>query len=377
MASTILSSEFHPTVGAAPATAASRAQRRNRGSFGSGSLSGQMKAMAQQQHADRNSSKSKARSGKGGADAESAALLLEWDAISLWRQEGSEHIRTGYRRETASWKDCLWSWTYLHNETVSIFSHVVGALLFLSLPYHIFHTEIPPRYAVATPADVVVCSVYFGGVAICFTLSTIFHTFMSHSPTVYARGMQLDFQGILLLMWGSTAPLAYYSFGETPSWQGKGGNYLHAASSSSLSSSTTMTIYGVATTVLAALCSLATFHPNIGGPRLGHARAVLFAAFGAGSFLVPIAHGVWAYGWAEASRRVGLPWIGLTVACNGFGVLVYAFKIPEKWFPRVFDIFGASHQVMHIMVVFAALAYSQAVLAAFDYRHGGKSLDGY
>ncbi|KAK7993956.1 transcription Factor IIF- Rap30/Rap74- interaction [Apiospora arundinis] len=337
--------------------------------------------MAQQQ-ADRNSPKSKkAGSGeRGAAGAESAALLLEWDAISPWRQEGSEHIRTGYRRETASWKDCLWSWTYLHNETVSIFSHVVGALLFLSLPYHIFHTEIPPRYAVATAADMVVCSVYFGGVAICFTLSTIFHTFMSHSPTVYARGMQLDFQGILLLMWGSTAPLAYYSFGETPSWQGDGGNYLHAASSSSSSSSssaTTMTIYGVATTVLAALCSLATFHPNIGGPRLGHARAVLFAAFGAGSFLVPIVHGVWTYGWAETSRRVGLPWIGLTVACNGFGVLVYAFKIPEKWFPRVFDILGASHQIMHIMVVFAALAYSQAVLAAFDYRHSGKSLDGY
>lgn len=158
-----------------------------------------------------------------------------------------------------------------------------------------------------------------------------FHTFMSHSPTVYARGMQLDFQGILLLMWGSTAPLAYYSFGDTPSWQGDDGNYLHAASSSSSSSSsssaTTMTIYGVATTVLAALCSLATFHPNIGGPRLGHARAVLFAAFGAGSFLVPIVHGVWTYGWAETSRRVGLPWIGLTVACNGFGVLVYAFKV--------------------------------------------------
>lgn len=60
-----------------------------------------------------------------------------------------------------------------HLYIVSIFSHIVGALLFLSLPYYIFHTEIPPRYAVATPADMVVCSVYFGGVAICFTLSTM------------------------------------------------------------------------------------------------------------------------------------------------------------------------------------------------------------
>ncbi|KAK8096981.1 hypothetical protein PG999_012925 [Apiospora kogelbergensis] len=339
--------------------------------------------MAQQQAGKKSPKSKKVREGGRG-------LLLEWDAISPWRQEGSEHIRTGYRfvvdcpvaschalanfkgsrRETASWEDCLWSWTYLHNETVSIFSHIVGALLFLSLPYHIFSTEIPPRYTVATLADIVVCSIYFGGVAVCFTLSTIFHTFMSHSPTVYARGMQLDFQGILLLMWGSTVPLAHYSFGEPPcrgGGGGGGGNHLHTALSSS--SSTAMTMYGLATTILAGLCSLATFHPGIGGPRLGHARAVLFAAFGLGSFLVPVGHGIWTYGWAEESRRVGLPWIGLTVACNGFGVLVYAFKLPEKWFPKVFDLFGASHQIMHVMVVFAALAYSQAVLAAFDYRH--------
>ncbi|KAK7959103.1 uncharacterized protein PG986_003957 [Apiospora aurea] len=274
------------------------------------------------------------------------------------------HLLTGERRqETGSWRDCLRSWTYLHNETVSIFSHVVGALLFLSLPWHIFRAEIPPRYAVATTADIVVCSIYFGGVAVCFTLSTIFHTFMSHSPTVYARGMQLDFQGILLLMWGSTVPLAYYNFGDDEPCQP------HA-----MQISTAAKAYGFVTTALALLCSLATFHPGIGGPRLGPARAALFAAFGVGSFLVPLGHGAAARGWDEQGRRLGLPWIGATVVCNGVGVAMYAFKIPEKWYPKVFDIFGASHQIMHIMVVFAALAYSQAVLAAFDYRHSG-SLD--
>ncbi|KAK7953202.1 hypothetical protein PG988_013896 [Apiospora saccharicola] len=319
MASPILSSEFHD----AGAPVASRPQRRNRGGSSGGGLSGQVKALAQQ--ADkRMSPKSKPARREGSLGARGELSLLDWDAI------------------------------------LSIFSHVLGALLFLSLPYHIFNTEIPPRYAVATRADVMVCSVYFGGVAICFILSTIFHTFMSHSPTVYARGMQLDFQGILLLMWGSTVPLAYYHFGEPC-------RHMHI--------STAAMTYGVVTTALAMLCSFATFHPGIGGPRLGHARAVLFAAFGVGSFLVPVGHGVWAYGWAEQSRRLGLPWIGLTVLCNGVGVVLYAFKIPEKWYPKVFDIFGASHQIMHIMVVFAALAYSQAVLAAFDYRHSGRGMN--
>jgi adiponectin receptor len=45
-------------------------------------------------------------------------------------------------------------------------------------------------------------------------------------------------------------------------------------------------------------------------------------------------------------------------------------QFPEKWFPKTFDLFGASHQIMHVMVVLAALAYAKAVVAAFDYRHG-------
>lgn len=236
----------------------------------------------------------------------------------------------------------------MHNETVNIYSHIIGAILFLSLPFYIFSTEVPPRYKIATPVDVVVCSIYFIGVGICFALSTIFHTFMSHSEAAYTLGIKLDYQGILLLMWGSTIPLAYYSF---PCRTG-----LQVA-------------YWMVDTVLAGLCSLATFHPAIGGPHLGHVRAVLFGSFGLGSFLVPIAHGIVLYGLTEQSQRVGLPWIVLTVFCNVSGGIPYALKVPEKWYPRTFDIVGASHQIMHTMVVFAALAYTWAVLAAFDYRH--------
>lgn len=53
--------------------------------------------------------------------------------------------------------------------------------------------------------------------------------------------------------------------------------------------------------------------------------------------------------------------------------LLFGSQFPEKWFPRRFDLFGASHQIMHVMVVAAALAYTKAVLEAFDYlhEHGG------
>jgi predicted membrane channel-forming protein YqfA (hemolysin III family) len=39
-----------------------------------------------------------------------------------------------------------------------------------------------------------------------------FHTIMNHSPKMDKLGMQLDFQGVILLMWGATIPLIYYGF---------------------------------------------------------------------------------------------------------------------------------------------------------------------
>ncbi|KAI1078754.1 hemolysin-III channel protein-like protein Izh2 [Whalleya microplaca] len=274
--------------------------------------------------------------------------LLEWKELSTWRQNGSEHLRTGYREEHASLCSCLHSWLYIHNETVNIFSHIFGMILFLALPLYIFGTEIAPRYELATPADILVCSIYFLGVGICFALSALFHTVMCHSEAMYSNGVILDYQGVMLLMWGANVPLIYYSypcdFGlQLGSW---GFN-----------------------TILAVLCSYATFHQSIGGPALGHIRALLFAAFGFSSVVAPAVGGVLKHGFEAHSHRVGLYWIGVTAVFNATGVVAYAAKFPERWYPRTFDIIGASHQIMHIMALSAAVAYTEAMLQAFDYHH--------
>ncbi len=39
-----------------------------------------------------------------------------------------------------------------------------------------------------------------------------FHTIMNHSQRVAQFGVQLDYQGIVLLMWGASIPLIYYGF---------------------------------------------------------------------------------------------------------------------------------------------------------------------
>lgn len=129
---------------------------------------------------------------------------------------------------------------------------------------------------------------------------------MCHSEAVYSLGIKLDYQGILLLMCGANVPLIYYSIPCEPRSQ---------------------VAYWSFNTLLAGLCSLATFHPSIGGPHLGHVRAWLFATFGFCSVIAPIIIGVMKHGIEDQSRRVGLAWIGMTALFNGTGVVVYALKV--------------------------------------------------
>ena len=80
--------------------------------------------------------------------------------------------------------------------------------------------------------------------------------------------------------------------------------------------------------------------------------AVLFGAFGFGSFLAPVGHGVLRFGLAEQSQRIGLGWIGLTALFNGAGVVLYALKVSDDatgglWVcaDHVFQLFAPTHRL--------------------------------
>jgi hypothetical protein len=45
-------------------------------------------------------------------------------------------------------------------------------------------------------------------------------------------------------------------------------------------------------------------------------------------------------------------------------------QFPERWFKVRFDIWGASHQVLHVAVVLAGLAHLRGLIAAFEHARG-------
>jgi predicted membrane channel-forming protein YqfA (hemolysin III family) len=48
-----------------------------------------------------------------------------------------------------------------------------------------------------------------------------------------------------------------------------------------------------------------------------------------------------------------------------------AYQIPEKWYPYRHDVWGASHQVMHCLVICAGIAHLFGLLRSFDHVHSG------
>ncbi|KAF8866411.1 putative membrane protein [Acephala macrosclerotiorum] len=292
------------------------------------------------------------RLGEKQSGVDQRVALKSWDELEIWQQDDNHLIETGYRSACGSLYDCFSSWGYVHNESVNIYSHLIGAAIFLLLPVYFYRNEIPPRYTIATTADIMVFITYFMGVAICFCLSATYHTLLSHSKSVEKFGAQLDFQGVILLMWSATVPLIYYGF------------YCDAQLRNA---------YWTLLSVLAVICSISTFQPHFCGSCVSFIRAGTFGSLGIFTML-PVAHGTLRYGWHVQNQQMGVTWVIITLVVDILGATAYALKIPERWRSKTFDIYGASHQIFHLLVIVAALTYTRGLLQAFDYVHGDDSI---
>lgn len=148
-------------------------------------------------------------------------------------------------------------------------------------------------------------------------------------------------------MWGSTIPFIFYGFYCDRKLQ---------------------ILYWSIVSMLAVFCIAATLTPHFDHPRLRPWRAATYGCLGFSS-ISPIIHGLFLYGWTVQKSRMGLLWILFMTALNLIGVAIYVYRIPERWFPVKFDIFGNSHQLFHFMVIFAGLAHMFGLLGAFEYVH--------
>lgn len=142
------------------------------------------------------------------------AATLHWNDLPTWLQD-NHYIYTGYRTPSNSYLTSVSSLTHLHNESVNIWTHLLGALVSLTAALTLYR-DLRPRYFHATSEDVGVFACFFAGTVACLGMSAAYHTLSNHSEGVARFGNKLDYVGIVALIWGSFVPAIYYGFSAEP-----------------------------------------------------------------------------------------------------------------------------------------------------------------
>ncbi|KAF2712517.1 HlyIII-domain-containing protein [Pleomassaria siparia CBS 279.74] len=276
-------------------------------------------------------------------------LVVLWDELPSWQQD-NHYILSGYRPQTNSYTKSAKSLGYIHNETVNIYSHLIGAISAFVAGVTSFYI-LQPRYESATKEDVLVFSCYFLGAVACLGMSATYHTIQNHSPEVSSFGNKLDYLGIVFLIWGSFIPVLYYVFQAEPQL---------------------IKTYWTMITTLAAGTSVVSVHPRFRTPALRPFRALMFVLMGL-SAVIPVLHGIRLYSLNHLRKTVGLDWVILEGVLYILGAGLYAARFPERTNPGKYDIWGSSHQIFHVLVVMAAASHLVGLVKAFDHEHSQRS----
>ncbi|KAL1927949.1 hypothetical protein VTP01DRAFT_3354 [Rhizomucor pusillus] len=270
---------------------------------------------------------------------------LTWSEIPEWMQD-NVFITAGYRAPTNSYVRCAQSLFYLHNESVNIWSHLLGFIAFCGLGIHFLWSQ--PFADSLKVSDYVYFVAFIFGALVCLGFSSSFHCFSCHSEPVAARWNRCDYAGITTLIVGSFYPLLYYGFHCHP--------ILHI-------------FYLVVITVLGGVTAAFVLLKRFRTPAYRWMRTGLFLALGLFG-AVPTLHGIFLYGWKSSLQTISLGYLVLMAVAYVTGALIYGHRVPERWYPGSFNIWMASHQIFHIFVLIALFSHYIGVMKAMAFWHG-------
>ena len=117
------------------------------------------------------------------------------------------HITHGYR-VNLTFKQTTFSLFHWHNETLNVWTHLGGLLLFLVMAAGAYATWLN-RAAIG---EIVTSTVFFLSAMMMLLFSSVFHLYNCCSDRHYDFTAKLDYSGIAVLIVGSYYPLLYYIY---------------------------------------------------------------------------------------------------------------------------------------------------------------------
>ena len=136
--------------------------------------------------------------------------FLTYQALPDWRKD-NHFILGSYRLTSNSYPKSYASLAYLHNESVNIYTHGLGAIV-APIAGVVLCYKLKNVLSTGTIGDVLACGCFFLGASLCLGMSSTYHTIMNHSPRVNQFGNALDYLGIVCLIAGSYVPNIYYGY---------------------------------------------------------------------------------------------------------------------------------------------------------------------
>lgn len=273
-----------------------------------------------------------------------------FDHLPEWMQD-NEFLRKFHRPELSSFKECFKSVFALHTETGNIWTHMLGAILFIIIMIH-FVLDPPEGWPIA---DRLLFVVFFLCAVACMGLSFVYHTVGCHSHKVCLFWSKMDYAGIALMIVGSCLPMLHYGFYNM---------FITKVTYMSL-----FAFFGVLTLIVA-------LSDRFGTPEYRPYRAIVFSSLGLFG-AVPMAHYViFVDGVTEPFVKGGLGWVIAMAVFYLVGATLYAFRFPESCWPGKFDLYLQSHQIFHTCVLIAALLHYRGLRQMAFWRLGGTCATG-
>ncbi|KAK6110698.1 hemolysin-III related family protein [Brugia pahangi] len=256
--------------------------------------------------------------------------VQKFEYLPEWLQD-NEYLRHGHRPPLPSFAQCFRSILSIHTETGNIWTHLIGCLAFALLAaWFMTRPDTDIRFQ-----EKVVFSFFFAGAIICLGMSFTFHTVSCHSVAVVRIFCKLDYLGISLLIIGSFVPWLYYGF--------------YCRREPKITYIAMVCVLGLGAVIV-------SLWDKFSESRYRPLRAGVFLAMGC-SGVVPTIHFMITDGVRTLFEDAAFHWLLLMASLYIFGTLLYATRIPERFFPGKCDILFQSHQLFHICVVIAAFVH--------------------
>ncbi|KAF2070286.1 hypothetical protein CYY_008392 [Polysphondylium violaceum] len=257
-------------------------------------------------------------------------------------------IKTGFRENTQnSFIECTKSCFQLHNDTLNIWSHLIAALFYIylffkSISIILNNNSNSNSDQIAAHDDILFNSAdapsnfnllfFLFSCFLCFTASSIYHTYRSHSVPVFKKTLLFDVSSIGFLILSSV-------------------NLIIDSELSCFPRVKRIFLFSFLFLVFIALSLL----PKIMREKKYGMRTLVFTLLALQGIVSHLLK-VYMQG-GESSSRDNITLRNLLVAYLffGLGLSIRRLKIPESLWPGQFDIWFSSHQIFHVLVVIGTI----------------------